>query len=62
LGSEASLKMLDKDLPRTFAHLGFFHKGGPLESQLRDVLEAYILYRPDVGYRHSVSIVLMYEA
>jgi len=55
LGSEASLKVLDKDLPRTFAQLGFFHKGGPLEQQLRDVLEAYIFYRPDVGYVQGMS-------
>lgn len=55
LGSESSLKVLDKDLPRTFAQLSFFHKGGPLEQQLRDVLEAYIFYRPDVGYVQGMS-------
>eukprot|EP00961_Rhodomonas_salina_P018622 250660-Rhodomonas_salina.2 len=27
-------KVLDKDLPRTFAQLSFFHKGGPLEQQV----------------------------
>ena len=41
--------MIDKDLPRTFINLAFFHNGGPLETQLRDVLEAYVFYRPDVG-------------
>jgi len=55
LGSESSLKVLDKDLPRTFRELGFFHQGGPLEAQLRDVLEAYIFYRPDVGYVQGMS-------
>ncbi|EKX49897.1 hypothetical protein GUITHDRAFT_135591 [Guillardia theta CCMP2712] len=34
---------------------GFFHQGGPLEAQLRDVLEAYIFYRPDVGYVQGMS-------
>ena len=50
LGAEGSLKVLDKDMPRTFNNLGVFRKGGPLEVPLRDVLEAYIFYRPDVGY------------
>mmetsp|Transcript_43359 Transcript_43359/g.102048 ORF Transcript_43359/g.102048 Transcript_43359/m.102048 type:complete len:551 (+) Transcript_43359:82-1734(+) len=55
LGSEGSLRIVDKDLPRTFAELGFFHEGGPLEAQLRDVLEAYVFYRPDVGYVQGMS-------
>ena len=52
---ESAFKVLDKDLPRTFANLGFFHKGGPLEEQLREVLETYCVYRPDVSYVQGMS-------
>jgi len=56
-GHEDSLGVLDRDLPRTFASLGFFHRGGPLEAQLREVLEAYVFYRPDVGYVQGMSFL-----
>ena len=52
---ESAFKVLDKDLPRTFANLGFFHKGGPLEEQLRELLETYCAYRPDVSYVQGMS-------
>jgi hypothetical protein len=54
---EASISVLYKDLPRTFAELGFFHNGGPLEQPLREVLESYIFFRPDVGYVQGMSFI-----
>jgi len=54
---EASISVLYKDLPRTFAELEFFHNGGPLEQPLREVLESYIFFRPDVGYVQGMSFI-----
>lgn len=57
MGHEHSIKVLEKDLPRTYKELGFFHNGGPLEESLRATLEAYIFYRPDVGYVQGMSFI-----
>ncbi len=45
------------DLPRTFPALSFFQQGGPSHHLLRNVLEAYTLYRPDVGYVQGMSYI-----
>eukprot|EP00466_Bigelowiella_natans_P005260 jgi/Bigna1/87103/estExt_fgenesh1_pg.C_160228 len=44
-----------KDIPRTFPQLKFFHKEGPLHEPLLKVLQAYVCYRPDVGYVQGMS-------
>jgi len=57
LGKEESLKVIELDLPRTFPALSFFQPDGPLHSQLRQVLEAYVSYRPDIGYVQGMSFL-----
>ena len=64
LCTEGSLRLIAQDLPRTFPELAFFHGDGPLAQSLQDVLEAYVCYRPDVGYVQGMSylaaILLLY--
>eukprot|EP00164_Ancoracysta_twista_P005045 GFYU01006868.1.p1 GENE.GFYU01006868.1~~GFYU01006868.1.p1 ORF type:complete len:833 (-),score=175.05 GFYU01006868.1:45-2543(-) len=56
-GRESSIALVSADLPRTFPHLSFFHKGGTLEQPLRNILQAYCFYRPDVGYVQGMSFL-----
>jgi len=57
LGRESSAQLIPLDLPRTFPALSFFNKDGPHYIQLRNVLEAYVCYRPDMGYVQGMSYV-----
>ena len=47
--------------------LSFFHKAGPLLfcDSLRDVVQCYVLFRPDVGYMqgmsHLAAMLLLYN-
>lgn len=50
LGKEDTVELISTDLTRTFPSLGFFQTGGPYYEPLRNVLEAYVCYRPDIGY------------
>lgn len=46
------------DLPRTFPGLAFFHAdGSTYEDALRDILEAFVYLRPDVGYSQGMSFL-----
>jgi len=54
---EHTLAVIDVDIPRTFPHLKIFHEGGPLHSQLLDLLRSYVVYRPDVGYVQGMSYI-----
>lgn len=46
------------DLPRTFPGLVFFHaEGSQYETALRDMLEAFVYLRPDVGYSQGMSFL-----
>jgi hypothetical protein len=46
LGKEASILLLEQDLPRTFPEFAFFHDTGTL----REVLQTFVVFRPDIGY------------
>jgi len=49
-------KSINLDLPRTFPELTFFHvESSPLQGQLRELLEAYVCFRPDIGYTQGMS-------
>lgn len=51
-------KSIMLDLPRTFPDLSFFHaEGSHYEYALRDVLEAFIYLKPDVGYSQGMSFL-----
>ena len=57
VGKEGSLKFIKQDISRTFHLLGYFREGSPLNQQLRDLLEAFTLCRPDIGYVQGMSYV-----
>ena len=38
------------DISRTFPHLCMFQTDGPLYDALHNILTAYAVFRPDVGY------------
>jgi TBC1 domain family member 14 len=47
---EESAALISLDLERTFPTLSFFSGEGPLYHSLWNVLSAYVVYRPDIGY------------
>lgn len=57
IGKEGSLKFIKTDISRTFHQMGYFREGSPLNFQLRDLLEAFTLCRPDIGYVQGMSYV-----
>eukprot|EP01059_Diplonema_ambulator_P028447 TRINITY_DN4723_c0_g1_i2.p1 TRINITY_DN4723_c0_g1~~TRINITY_DN4723_c0_g1_i2.p1 ORF type:complete len:347 (+),score=69.64 TRINITY_DN4723_c0_g1_i2:354-1394(+) len=54
---QTALESIDIDLPRTFPSFQFFQEG-PLMESLASILEAYVQYRPDVGYAQGMSYVV----
>jgi hypothetical protein len=50
-----SEKLIEKDLHRTFASLGVFKHGNLLHKPLRNILTAFIVHRPDIGYVQGMS-------
>ena len=57
VGKEGSLKFIKTDISRTFHQMGYFCEGSPLNYQLRDMLEAFTMSRPDIGYVQGMSYV-----
>ncbi|KAL7289030.1 hypothetical protein TKK_0016985 [Trichogramma kaykai] len=52
-----SLAAIRLDVARTFPSLCVFQETGPLAENLRGVLAAYALYRPDIGYVQGMSFI-----
>lgn len=51
-------KAISLDLPRTFPDLSFFHaEGSHYENALRDILEAFLYLKPEVGYSQGMSFL-----
>jgi len=50
-----SEKLIDKDLHRTFTTLDIFKPGNLLHEPLRNILTAFIVHRPDIGYVQGMS-------
>lgn len=58
LAREKSIQIIDTDIPRTFPRLaGLFQQGGPHHYKLHRILEAFTMYRPDIGYVQGMSYV-----
>ena len=58
LAREKSIQIIDTDIPRTFPRLaGLFQTGGPHHRKLYRILEAFTMYRPDIGYVQGMSYV-----
>lgn len=56
---------IEQDLSRTFPTLAFFNEdGGPFRQALQDMLEAFSLFRPGLGYvqgmSHVAAMLLLY--
>lgn len=49
-----------RDVSTAFPDLHLFQEGGPLRETLIDVLEAYSMYRSDVGYLHGLHVSFSY--
>ena len=49
------MSLIQLDLGRTFPALALFQPDGPLHQSLSEVLEAYVCYRPDIGYVQGMS-------
>jgi TBC1 domain family member 14 len=49
---------IERDLPRTFPTLAFFHDGGPLEQNLRRVLRAFVCFKTSIGYVQGLSFIV----
>ncbi|KAI9374346.1 hypothetical protein BJX61DRAFT_532458 [Aspergillus egyptiacus] len=67
---ESSKKMVEWfeaiqcDVSKAFPDLNLFQEGGPLRETLVDVLEAYSMYRSDVGYisgLHTIAALLVLQ-
>mmetsp|Transcript_72498 Transcript_72498/g.206456 ORF Transcript_72498/g.206456 Transcript_72498/m.206456 type:complete len:157 (+) Transcript_72498:194-664(+) len=52
-GKEETMQLLDQDLPRTLPQYQFLQTSG----SLRDVLQTFVRYRPDIGYVQGASAV-----
>lgn len=48
--------VIDTDVSRAFPDLHLFQEGGPLRETLVDVLQAYSMYRSDVGYISGLHV------
>eukprot|EP00276_Gloeochaete_wittrockiana_P001337 CAMPEP_0184672552 /NCGR_PEP_ID=MMETSP0308-20130426/86159_1 /TAXON_ID=38269 /ORGANISM="Gloeochaete witrockiana, Strain SAG 46.84" /LENGTH=339 /DNA_ID=CAMNT_0027119893 /DNA_START=123 /DNA_END=1138 /DNA_ORIENTATION=+ len=57
IGKEGTVRFIGMDLERTFPHLAASHEVGSFYDQLRQILESYVFYRPDVGYVQGMSYV-----
>lgn len=49
--------LIKLDVSRTFPHLGLFQECGPYHQSLSDILSAYVVYRPDLGYCQGMSFL-----
>lgn len=55
---ERSILIIDTDIPRTFPKLGgIFQTEGIYNDKLIRILEAFTMYRPDIGYVQGMSYV-----
>jgi hypothetical protein len=55
---------ISRDVSSAFPELHLFQDGGPLRDTLIDVLEAYAMYRSDVGYTyglHTIAALLVLQ-
>ncbi|KAI9145439.1 rab-GTPase-TBC domain-containing protein [Paraphysoderma sedebokerense] len=51
-------KQILLDISRTFPTLGFFQETGPYHEKLKTVLEAFVCFRPEIGYVQGMSYIV----
>jgi hypothetical protein len=54
------LDKIEHDVRQTYPELKIFQPDGPLHSSLLDILNAYAMYRSDVGYVHGTSVSISF--
>ena len=52
---EKSISLIDLDIERTFYNLGYFKNNSPESEDLREILRAFVISRPDIGYVQGLS-------
>ena len=52
-----NIKVIEEDLHRTYTDLGYFRFGERLYQPLKNILTAFSVYRPDLGYVQGMSYV-----
>ncbi len=55
--ARAQEDMIGLDLPRTFPTLKFFHEKSPQYEQLKEILHAYVCFKPETGYIQGMSYI-----
>ena len=51
------MDVIEKDLNRMYADLGFFKKGGCLYQPIKNILFSFAIYRAELGYVQGMSYV-----
>jgi hypothetical protein len=55
IGREVTMQLIHTDLSRTFPELELFDEEGPYYGQLKELLEVFACFRPDLGYIQGMS-------
>lgn len=61
VNKERSIKYIDLDIERTFSYLGVFKGNSPLAEEMREILQAFVASRPDIGYVRKTSKNFRYK-
>ncbi|KAH3764024.1 TBC1 domain family member 14 [Pelomyxa schiedti] len=57
LGRAESQRLIETDIEATFPYLNLFKVGCPFYEPLKSLVQAYVAYRPDIGYIPGMSHV-----
>jgi len=52
-----NIKVVEEDLHRTYTDLGYFRYGKKLYQPLKNILAAFSVFRPDLGYVQGMSYI-----
>ena len=54
---EESIHLIDLDIERTYCNLNIYKNNSPMGDDLREILRAYVISRPDIGYIQGLSYI-----
>lgn len=58
VGKEHTIKYIQLDIQRTFHYLGMFKdNNSQMSKDLEEILEAFVVSRPDIGYVQGLSYI-----